>query len=125
MEANLKVGAHTHVSSVTWSRREKKHDTGQEQFALPSPTERDVFRFDTSDTYPRIVVPTCSYRMGVPETGYGHLVVHPDGFVDYAVLWNPHRFRQLNYDAAAGCLMLLYLLLVPRPVRFLRGRRKL
>ncbi|GAB6032770.1 hypothetical protein CHUAL_011634 [Chamberlinius hualienensis] len=42
-----------------------------------------------------IMVPTCSYRMGVPRSGYGAAVIDSSGNAHYTVLWLPQRFPQL------------------------------
>ncbi|KAK2152758.1 hypothetical protein LSH36_320g06040 [Paralvinella palmiformis] len=40
-------------------------------------------------------VPTCSYRMGVSNMGYGLASFASDGKVQYTVLWLPERYSQL------------------------------
>ncbi|KAL3876746.1 hypothetical protein ACJMK2_034543 [Sinanodonta woodiana] len=39
-----------------------------------------------------ILVPTCSYRMGVPDMGYGIAIVSANGHLKYTVLWSPSRY---------------------------------
>ncbi|CAG0914219.1 unnamed protein product [Notodromas monacha] len=135
---DVKVGAHTHISSVTWSRRKEtpdsktKHQATSDALAsvVKDPDETTVFRFDTERILPRIIVPTCSYRMGMKEMGYGHLRVLLNAeqsgegkVVEYRVLWLPGRFRQLALDAAAACILLLYACLVPKTGRYFHARR--
>jgi hypothetical protein len=43
-----------------------------------------------------IGVPTCSYRMGVSDMGFGALKLYKNGTMDYTVLWAPSRFHQLK-----------------------------
>ncbi|RUS82083.1 hypothetical protein EGW08_010160 [Elysia chlorotica] len=42
-----------------------------------------------------IMVPTCSYRMGVPHMGYGVAIINKSGLMKYAVLWLPSRYPLL------------------------------
>ncbi|BFZ17415.1 hypothetical protein BsWGS_20454 [Bradybaena similaris] len=42
-----------------------------------------------------IMVPTCSYRMGVPKMGYGVAVINKSGKMKYTVLWLPSRYNLL------------------------------
>ena len=51
-----------------------------------------------------IVVPTCSYRMGVPEMALGLATFHSDGTMVYQNLWLPSRFANLLLYAAAVAL---------------------
>jgi len=43
-----------------------------------------------------IVWPTCSYRMGVPNVGYGVVSIGTDGAMEAAVLWTHSRFKTLT-----------------------------
>lgn len=58
-----------------------------------------------------IMVPTCSYRMGVPRSGYGAAVINKKGKVDYTVLWLPQRYPQLF--AYIGALAFVAFLTLP------------
>lgn len=42
-----------------------------------------------------VMVPTCSYRMGEPNMGYGVAVIESTGQMKYAVLWLPQRYMML------------------------------
>ncbi|KAI0223668.1 Protein ZBED8 [Lamellibrachia satsuma] len=55
-----------------------------------------------------IVVPTCSYRMGVSNMGYGAAVIDRSGEMHYVVLSSPSRYLQLS---AYGTLIIVLLLL--------------
>ncbi|XP_041364904.1 uncharacterized protein LOC121380170 [Gigantopelta aegis] len=44
-----------------------------------------------------LMVPSCSYRMGKKDMGYGVLVIKPDGKMKFTVLWLPHRYTMLFY----------------------------
>lgn len=65
-----------------------------------------------SETH-EIMVPTCSYRMGTEDTGYGVLYIGPKGSIWYTVLWLPSRLQQLYIYIALGVFFLLFLLLFP------------
>ena len=60
-----------------------------------------VLEFDLSETIQRqshleILVPTCSYRMGEKNMGYGYAVIdHGTENLFYTVLWSVDRFQQL------------------------------
>jgi len=61
-----------------------------------------------------VVVPTCSYRMGVQDMGLGLAVVSREGEVFYANLWLPARFTMLY--SYLGSLLVVALLLGGRRV---------
>jgi len=58
-----------------------------------------------------VVVPTCSYRMGVKEMGLGLAVINKEGEIFYANLWLPGRFSGL-YTYAASLVVVLTILVV-------------
>lgn len=60
-----------------------------------SDNELYSFKLDHIGSYLELVVPTCSYRMGVEEIGYGVAVIGSAGSLEYAVLWLPSRYRLL------------------------------
>jgi len=66
---------------------------------------------EMSATMSEIVVPTCSYRMGVKEMGVGLVVASKDGELVYHNLWFPSRFPLLyTYLASLVTLVLLTIL---------------
>ncbi|VDI25266.1 Hypothetical predicted protein, partial [Mytilus galloprovincialis] len=54
-----------------------------------------------------IMVPTCSYRMGVPHMGYGVAIIRKNGELSYTVLWTPARYKMLYGYLVAICVCLL------------------
>ncbi|XP_052068551.1 uncharacterized protein LOC127707834 isoform X2 [Mytilus californianus] len=54
-----------------------------------------------------IMVPTCSYRMGVPNMGYGVAIIRKNGELSYTVLWTPERYKMLYGYLVAICVCLL------------------
>ncbi|XP_055598895.1 metallophosphoesterase 1 homolog [Uranotaenia lowii] len=66
-----------------------------------------------------IVIPTCSYRMGVPDIGYGFAVI--DGTnLKYTVLWTTQRFHQLiSYVVVLSVPLIYFALLIT--IRILRA----
>lgn len=42
-----------------------------------------------------VAVPTCSYRMGVSNMGYGVLILESSGKMQFTVLWLPRRYTML------------------------------
>ncbi|XP_035208035.1 uncharacterized protein C630.12-like isoform X2 [Stegodyphus dumicola] len=85
-------------------------------------TDFNSFLFNiTETTVHEIVVPTCSYRMGTSQMGYGALEINAFGEVSYAVLWLPSRFRQLLiYLIVIILIFLLCLISVLKPCLRLR-----
>ncbi|ELU02083.1 hypothetical protein CAPTEDRAFT_121495, partial [Capitella teleta] len=64
------------------------------------------FQLSNRSVLHEVMVPTCSYRMGVPHMGYGAAVATGD--VRYSILWTPPRYPQLHLMlAAAVCIALL------------------
>ncbi|XP_064618466.1 metallophosphoesterase 1 homolog [Lineus longissimus] len=90
---NLLFAAHEHTSHVIecWNCYLGGNNRGG--WAKPE----DVVTVDMKDLkmLREIVVPTCSYRMGVPDMGYGVAVINKSGLVKYTVLWLPHRYTVL------------------------------
>ncbi|OWF47153.1 metallophosphoesterase 1 homolog [Mizuhopecten yessoensis] len=73
-----------------------------------------------------IMVPTCSYRMGVANMGYGVAVIESTGEMKYTVLWLPQRYRMLyGYLIVFSPLLLVHLFFnfLPFLLRKLHKRR--
>jgi len=70
-----------------------------------------------------VVVPTCSYRMGVKEMGLGLAVVNTQGEIFYANLWLPSRFSGL-YTYLTSLVVVVVILLVRRAVEIRRWWRR-
>lgn len=75
-------------------------DTATDQLSeiwiLP-PYETPLYqlRMDVGDVH-EIQIPTCSYRMGTPHTGYGLAYIDTqEKTVEFTILWLPGRFSQL------------------------------
>lgn len=66
---------------------------------------------EMSETMTEIVVPTCSYRMGVKEMGLGLAVFSRSGEVAYYNLWVPSRFPllYLYLTSAVSVLVLAFI----------------
>ncbi|KAK9506070.1 hypothetical protein O3M35_008072 [Rhynocoris fuscipes] len=59
-----------------------------------------------------IIVPTCSYRMGVQKIGYGLALIDKDGsYWCYMILWLPQRLHQLRIYFYSLILISLHLLI--------------
>jgi len=58
-----------------------------------------------------VVIPTCSYRMGVPNMGYGAAVISKNGQMKFDILWLPSRYRQLALYVAILSLIAISLLM--------------
>lgn len=64
--------------------------------------EEDIIKIETDErsTLVEIMVPTCSYRMGEPNMGYGVLIINDSGEIKYMTLWLPPRYITLYMYAA-------------------------
>ena len=72
--------------------------------------DSEVYAIDISSTtsISEIAIPTCSYRMGVPQMGYGSATLGSDGQLLYTVLWLPSRYKYLaSYIAMLVVLAIL------------------
>ena len=107
--------AHDHLGYKFTADRETRHMRGKiEKF---SRLESQVTRVDTrhgllaedadlgvgrlKEEVVEIVVPTASYRMGVPNMGLGLVSISGQGSVEYTNLWLPSRFSLLYTYAAS------------------------
>jgi len=113
--------AHDHRGYLYTGKRESlKFDKTVEMFSkseditplkITTRREKPDGSIEMSDTMSEVVVPTCSYRMGVKEMGVGLAVFSKDGDVVYHNLWVPSRFPLLySYLASLFCFTLLFLL---------------
>ena len=66
---------------------------------------------DVSQLY-ELVIPTCSYRMGVPNMGYGAAVISKNGQMTFDILWLPSRYRQLALYGVIISLIAIWLLIL-------------
>lgn len=82
-------------------------DQLSEIWVLP-PQEAPLYqlRMDVGDVH-EVQIPTCSYRMGTPHTGYGLAYIDTqDKIIDFTILWLPGRFSQLGIYLFIGLLVL-------------------
>ena len=70
-----------------------------------------------------VVVPTCSYRMGVSEMGLGLMAISSQGDVFYTNLWLPSRFSLL-YTYAASVVVVVIIFLLGKAVEIKRLFRR-
>ena len=70
-----------------------------------------------------VVVPTCSYRMGVSEMGLGLMAISSQGEVFYTNLWLPSRFSLL-YTYAASVVVVVIIFLLGKAVEIKRLFRR-
>ncbi|CAF0787621.1 unnamed protein product [Brachionus calyciflorus] len=64
-------------------------------------------KFDNgAESVYELSIPTCSYRMGVPNMGYGVLTISPNGKAYVSILWLPSRFDCIkNYIVFIGLIL--------------------
>ncbi|GFO44640.1 metallophosphoesterase 1 [Plakobranchus ocellatus] len=77
------------LSYWPYYERDSKNNRGFEEIDLTQQASLD-----------EIMVPTCSYRMGVPYMGYGVAIINKSGLMKYTVLWLPSRYPLLYIYAA-------------------------
>jgi predicted MPP superfamily phosphohydrolase len=70
--------------------------------------EFNSFSFKRDGSLFEIGIPTCSYRMGVPQMGYGYAVMYGDR-MDFTILWLPSRYKHL---AAYGVVLVVVAVLL-------------
>ncbi|KAK5648333.1 hypothetical protein RI129_003225 [Pyrocoelia pectoralis] len=104
---NLIFTAHTHKSMVLTSRRRLRQSRVINTINPDSKVQ--VYNLNSDNLY-EIIVPTCSYRMGTLNIGYGFAVLERES-VHYTVLWSPSRFLQLIIYGGFCVILILYSLL--------------
>jgi len=107
LQPHLIVTAHTHLfrlyrwkeygSQESLQNRNKTQSIWKKQSvdATNQPSPMYFNLTDVSQLY-ELVIPTCSYRMGVPNMGYGAAIINKDGQMKFDVLWLPSRYLQLT-----------------------------
>nr|XP_050848831.1 metallophosphoesterase 1 isoform X3 [Vespula vulgaris] len=86
-------------------------DQLSEVWILP-PHETPLYqlRMDVGDIH-EVQIPTCSYRMGVRNMGYGIAYIDTqEKIVEFTILWLPNRFLQLKIYIFIIILVILLLL---------------
>ncbi|KAK3091911.1 hypothetical protein FSP39_023647 [Pinctada imbricata] len=88
--------------STSWSLQRRFLPNG---FIMENITQSKEFIME-------VMVPTCSYRMGEPEMGYGVAVIQKNGLFHYGVLWSPSRYKVLYSYCLIGVSLVLFNLTV-------------
>jgi len=123
LQPHLLITAHTHVFRVYRCkdcRSPKPAPDVKKQWSPVKGQAVDVrnlprpLSFNLSDVSQlfELIVPTCSYRMGVPNMGYGAAVISKNGQMKFDVLWLPSRYHQLAVYVAIILLVALWFLIV-------------
>ncbi|GFR99648.1 metallophosphoesterase 1 [Elysia marginata] len=99
-QPSVVVSAHWHWSQVYSCATCLSDNADLNHWPLKARDMKNTHGFvevDVSQTVSldEIMVPTCSYRMGVPHMGYGVAVINKSGQMKYAVLWLPSRYPLL------------------------------
>uniref|UniRef100_A0A1S4J383 Calcineurin-like phosphoesterase domain-containing protein n=1 Tax=Culex quinquefasciatus TaxID=7176 RepID=A0A1S4J383_CULQU len=116
LKPNVIFSGHLHHSRYVRIHRKHLRAATYKPLSDDKKTAYKVHNFDLhyhQDTQEllEIIVPTCSYRMGVPDIGYGFAVI--DGTtLKYTVLWTTNRFHQLISYIVVVSLPVIYLILV-------------
>ncbi|XP_055642979.1 uncharacterized protein LOC129779501 [Toxorhynchites rutilus septentrionalis] len=113
LRPHIIFSGHLHASRYVRIHRKHLRTATYKPLSSDKKTAYKVHSFDLhyhQDTQEllEIVVPTCSYRMGEPDIGYGYAVI--DGStLKYTVLWATQRFNQLiSYAVILSAPIVLY-----------------
>ncbi|XP_023339559.1 cell division control protein 1 [Eurytemora carolleeae] len=133
LNPDIIFSAHDHRGSLfTGSRKSLNHEKKMEFFSAknditPVKIQTRHMNLDgtveMAENMSEIVVPTCSYRMGVQEMGVGLAVFSKSGDLVYSNLWVPARFPLL-YLYLASVLSIFILILVSKCLTFRKTRRR-
>lgn len=117
LKPNVIFSGHLHASRFVRIHRKHMRAATYQPLSADKKTANKVHTFDLryhQDTQEllEIVIPTCSYRMGVPDIGYGFAVI--DGTtLKYTVLWTTNRFHQLiSYIVVASVPMVFFTVVI-------------
>ena len=89
------------------------------------PEDSDLGVGKLRDEVVEVVVPTASYRMGVPNMGLGLVTINGQGVVVYTNLWLPSRFSLLyTYGASLFIVSVIFLVGKGLDLRRLWRRRQ-
>lgn len=108
LKPNIFFSAHLHTSHLVTCFNEsgKSHEVMAELGVIPGALRLNI-------TQPgflyEVIVPTCSYRMGVPDMGFGMAVFKSEGIVDYNILWLPARYTMLAFYLVLPLSLLILL----------------
>ena len=98
IKPNLVFTAHEHHGFMNQVTRSSGKRLGRAFQFTPfnhDPVSIDLAQDEKDDVLKEIIVPTCSYRMGVKNMAFGLAHFHQDKKVEYYNLWLPKRFPLL------------------------------
>ncbi len=77
-----------------------QHPIEEYTTAKSNPTNHYRFTIQPADqsrinSIYEVSIPTCSYRMGTKDMGYGMITISRTGHVQLSILWLPSRFHSL------------------------------
>lgn len=84
----------------------------------------DLRTIEANQEVIEIQVPSCSYRQGVAQIGYGQAVIE-NGFLHYTPLFIPNRFQQLKMYLVFLAVLLAVNIFISRTLRNLLRRLNL
>jgi len=107
LQPHLIVTAHTHLFKLYLCKGCWPQESSANTNEIQSPWKGQAvdvtniprpLSFNLSDVLQihELVIPTCSYRMGVKNMGYGAAVISRNGQMKFDILWLPSRYRQLT-----------------------------
>ncbi|XP_014250223.1 uncharacterized protein C630.12 [Cimex lectularius] len=114
---HLIFSAHNHISAHFVSNAKSGEQFMYESFITNKfANMMSSWRFQLNDLYPNeILVPTCSYRMGVPRLGYGVLLIDKNKDVAcYNILWLPNRLLHLMLYPSITFIIIVAIIICKR-----------
>ncbi|GAV02144.1 hypothetical protein RvY_12745 [Ramazzottius varieornatus] len=124
LKPNLIISAHDHKASAA----QRPYPDHSSSGTLPSHlSDFTVFELSSNPAaMQEVVVPTCSYRMGVPRMGYGVAIVDlTTNRLFYTVLWLPPRYPHLYIEGAATIILVACFVFVLIAKQILSNSRKI
>ncbi|XP_063698984.1 uncharacterized protein LOC134829698 [Culicoides brevitarsis] len=117
---HLIFSGHHHQSLIMRTKLKRLH-----QPEIPNSLNNDkktayaMNRFDIDEIFDNnevleIYVPTCSYRMGEMDIGFGYAILDNRNLY-YTVLWTSQRFYQLSFYLFLLFILVLYILAIKIP----------
>ncbi|KAJ8949953.1 hypothetical protein NQ318_002360 [Aromia moschata] len=93
MLPHLLFTAHEHKSMILSTDPLHHHEF---HIVPVTPDNNQVFKYTLGETdMYEILIPTCSYRMGTTNIGFGYGIIERNE-LHFTVLWSPSRFHQLG-----------------------------
>ncbi|GLV45658.1 Metallophosphoesterase [Carabus blaptoides fortunei] len=110
LKPRLIFSAHEHKSKLVQTNHLQQH----RKIIDLSAHDNKIYEYQlTKNDIHEIIIPTCSYRMGTRNVGYGGGKIEYDDTMQYTVFWSPNRFAYLHIYLYTMVLIMLLILIRP------------